>query len=292
MPEEQKSFVKFGTCSWNYDSWNGIVYAANQPVKMLTEYAGQFQTVEIDQWFWSLYEQKPPVLPKKETVASYSQSVHADFQFTVKMPNSLTLTHYYATDKTKPLLRNPHFLSKDLLSRFCELLSPLQGKLGPLMLQFEYLNKQKMPALEVFIARLHEFFEAWPAGFIPAIETRNPNFLTRQYFEFLKQRNIVPVFLQGYYMPSVFPLIEKYLDWLPETIVLRLHGPDRSGIEQITGNRWNKIVAPKDEEIEMLVRLLEILRRKRINVYVNVNNHYEGSAPLTINRILKQIAAQ
>lgn len=290
MPEEQVSFVKFGTCSWNYDSWNEIVYSANKPAGMLTEYAAQFPTVEIDQWFWSLYENKPPVLPKKETVALYARSVQTPFQFTIKMPNALTLTHFYARDKSQQLRSNPHYLSPELLAQFCELVHPLVGKLGPLMLQFEYLNKQKMPSLELFIEQLEHFFETWPAHFTPAIETRNPNFLTKPYFEFLKQKHIVPVFLQGYYMPSVFPLIEKYLDCLPETIVLRLHGPDRSGIEQTTGNRWNQIVAPKDDEIEMLVHILNLLRRKRINVYVNVNNHYEGSAPLTIKRILDQIA--
>ena len=63
----------------------------------------------------------------------------ADFRFTVKAPNSLTLTHFYRKARHGPLAANPWFLSPDLFQRFLDLLEPLHDLLGPLIFQFEYL---------------------------------------------------------------------------------------------------------------------------------------------------------
>jgi uncharacterized protein YecE (DUF72 family) len=71
--------------------------------------------------------------------------------------------------------------------------------------------------------------------------------------------------------------------------VIRLHGPDRSGIEEKTGNIWNQIVEPKDNELPKIAGMIQYLSEKKIDVYVNVNNHYEGSAPLTIKKLKELI---
>ncbi len=98
---------------------------------------------------------------------------------------------------------NPHFLSVDLLNRILETLKPMHGKLGPIMFQFEYLNRQKMPSLVVFLDRLHEFFEQAPAGFQYAIEIRNPNYLQDEFPGFLGQHGLGFVLLDCYYMPPI-----------------------------------------------------------------------------------------
>ena len=51
------------------------------------------------------------------------------------------------------------------------------------------------------------------------------------------------------------------------------------------GKLWDRIVAPKDEELPAIVDLIEDLVARSVDLYLNVNNHYEGSAPLTIERI-------
>ncbi len=66
--------------------------------------------------------------------------------------------------------------------------------------------------------------------------------------------------------------------------MIRLHGPDRRAIEQETGKRWDRIVAARDEELAGVATMTSALTESGVNVYVNVNNHYEGSAPLTIER--------
>ncbi len=281
--------LRIGTCSWKYDSWKGIIYPDKDKFNYLEEYSKHFNTVEVDQWFWSLFESQKPVLPKESDIKNYAQSVPNDFRFTIKIPNSLTLTHYYNKSKSEPLKVNPFFLNKDLFIKFLESLTPMNKKIGMLMFQFEYLNKQKISGLTEFVDRFEGFIESADNKFLYGIEIRNPNFLKKPFFEFLKRNSISMVFLQGYYMPSVWNVFNEYKDYISSPTVIRLHGPDRSGIEKKTGGIWNEIVEPKDDEIDKISEIIFYLNKKEIDVYVNVNNHFEGSAPLTIEKIKKKI---
>jgi uncharacterized protein YecE (DUF72 family) len=67
--------------------------------------------------------------------------------------------------------------------------------------------------------------------------------------------------------------------------VIRLHGSDREAIEKQVGDDWSQIVAPKDQDIKELARMLEDLKIRNVSHYLLVNNHFEGSAPRTIARI-------
>lgn len=277
--------IKIGTCSWKYDSWKGIVYSEQASINYLKEYSAHFDTVEIDQWFWSLFENQQVVLPRKSVVEEYARSVAEDFKFSIKVPNSITLTHYYKKGKDDPLITNPHFFSVDLFNRFLESLAPMGKKLGPLMFQFEYLNKQKMASQQQFLEQLGKFIEQCPKGFIYCVEIRNPNYLKKNYFQFLNDSNLSHVFLQGYYMPSIFEIYNQFADFIKGTTVIRLHGPDRSDMEKLTKKIWNQIIQPRENELDQLSKMLENLSQRNIDIYLNINNHYEGSAPLTIERI-------
>jgi len=56
-------------------------------------------------------------------------------------------------------------------------------------------------------------------------------------------------------------------------------------MEKRTGKRWDRIIAPMDDELGDIADLVRDLFDNGVNVYLNVNNHYEGSAPLTIERL-------
>lgn len=283
--KNKKSKIYFGTCSWKYDSWEGIVYSKSKGINMLEEYSKQFNSVEIDQWFWSLHAVNKISLPKESDVKLYSESVPDDFRFTIKIPNSITLTHFYRKNKSEELKANPHFLSPDLFDEFLSTLKPMKNKIGVLMFQFEYLNKEKMSSQIEFMERFEAFLQNIKTDYKLGIEIRNPNYLNKKYFEFLKTNNLSMVFLQGYYMPPVWEVFKIAKDFLISPVVIRLHGPDRSGIEAKTGNVWNQIVEPKDDELPKIAELIHYLSEKQNDVYVNVNNHYEGSAPLTIRKL-------
>ena len=281
--------IRIGTCSWKYESWKGIIYPDKDKFNFLEEYSKHFNTVEVDQWFWSLFEGKKVVLPKPSEVKSYSASVPDDFRFTIKVPNSITLTHFYNKNKSAQLKSNPYFLSNDLFNQFIETLKPLEKNIGVLMFQFEYLNKQKLSGLTEFIDRFEGFTDKLDKKFNFGIEIRNPNYLKKPFFDFLERNMISMVFLQGYYMPPVWQVFNDHKDKVVSPVVIRLHGPDRSGIENKTGSIWNQIVEPRDEELEKVAEITNYLQSKKVDVYINVNNHFEGSAPLTINKLSKLI---
>ncbi|MBZ0199677.1 MAG: DUF72 domain-containing protein [Ignavibacteriaceae bacterium] len=186
--------LKIGTCSWKYDSWRGSVYSNSNRLNYLEEYSNKFETVEVDQWFWSLFDKI--VLPDKQVVAEYKAAIPEDFNFTIKAPNSLTLTHYYNKKKSEPLKRNPHFLSLDLYEQFLEQIGLIIPRTASIIFQFEYLNKDKMSSVKEFQNYISSFIAELPAGSPRiSIETRNPNYLSADYFNMLNRLNISHVFL-------------------------------------------------------------------------------------------------
>lgn len=284
--------LRIGTCSWKYSSWQDLVYSAAKGINFLEEYAQRYQTVEIDQWFWSLFDGHQPKLPSQKVAAEYRESVNKEFRFSIKVPNCITLTHYYKKKrKAGPLIPNPHFLSKDLWREFIARIDMLEDCQGPLILQFEYLNKEKMKSQSDFHVWLGKFFNEIVSINNLAVETRNPRYLNSGFFDFLEQYQVSPVLMQGYWMPSI---VEVYRKWRAKilshkTVVVRLHGANRADMEKRTGKRWDRIVAPMDNELRAIADLVSDLVDNGVNVYLNVNNHYEGSAPLTIERLSSQL---
>lgn len=285
MIHKKNNKLYTGTCSWKYDSWKGLIYPESGKFNFLKEYSKHFNTVEIDQWFWSLHSENKITLPKEKDVEEYAASVPGDFKFSIKIPNSITLTHFYRKSKSEPLKPNPHFLSTELLHSFLQTLAPMENNFGPLMFQFEYLNKEKMNSQVEFMERFESFIKSVDPSYKYAIEIRNPNYINKKFFEFLNSNKISMVFLHGYYMQPVWESFKSFKDFINDTVVLRLHGPDRSGIETKTGGDWSEIVEPKDTELPKIVEIIQYLLNKEVDVYVNVNNHFEGSAPLTIRKI-------
>jgi uncharacterized protein YecE (DUF72 family) len=277
--------LRIGTCSWKYPSWKNLVYSAAKPRNFLAEYARQYDTVEIDQWFWSLFGKDKIQLPRPETVDEYLGSVPEDFKFTIKAPNSITLTHFYTRLTGGKLIENPSFLSVPLFLEFIDLIAPLRERLGLVMLQFEYLNQKKMSGLKEFLIRLDAFLDALPADLPIALEPRNPHYFSTAYFEYLVDKGLSHVFIQGYYMPEITSIYERYGHLIETPVIIRLHGYERDQIEKKTNKIYDTIVEPKDDEIPGVIEMIQDLRSRGIDVYLNVNNHYEGSAPLTIEKI-------
>lgn len=271
-----------GTCSWKYPSWEGLVYSSREPANYLAEYSRKYNSVEIDQWFWSLGKSGAS-LPRREVVAEYDASTPPDFRFTIKCPNALTLTHQYSR-KGEPLVENPRFLDVDFFLRFVDSLARLIPKTLLFMFQFEYLNRDKMPSRQAFTDRVAGFLDALPHDLPYVVEIRNPKWMNGTWFDLLREHHAAPVLLQGYWMNDVSKTLDQFGDKMGDTICVRLHGEDREGMEERTGEDWSKIVRPKDDEIERIAGSLDIQYRNGKQVIVNFNNHYEGSAPLTIEK--------
>jgi uncharacterized protein YecE (DUF72 family) len=292
IPKAYQPYLHLGTCSWKFDSWKGLIYDPSKSYKpddYLVDYARHFKSVEIDQWFWSLFPGGVK-LPDMSTVKTYTASVPDDFIFTVKAPNSLTLTHFYNRQPRKYAgyagQENQYFLSVELLEKFLERLTLMENKLGPIMFQFEYLNKKKMPTKEAFFDRFQEFILRAPKGYQYAIEIRNPNYLSVAFFDFLEEHFLGFVYLEGYYMPHIGDIFSKFEPATADFCIIRLHGGDRLEIEKETGEIWNQVISPKPEGLNATARIVRANLKRGIMTFVNINNHFEGSAPVTAERFL------
>ena len=71
-------------CSASALAAGSTPYSRASGIDYLAEYATRYNTVEVDQWFWAM--------PEPATAAQYASVTPADFRFTVKLPNTLTLT--------------------------------------------------------------------------------------------------------------------------------------------------------------------------------------------------------
>jgi uncharacterized protein YecE (DUF72 family) len=283
--------VELGTCSWKFPSWEGLVYSAADDINYLAEYAEHYGTVEIDQWFWSLFGQETVSLPKPETVAEYLASVPEDFRFSIKAPNSITLTHVYKRARKDAGKPNHHFLSRELTERFLSLIEPMREHTSVVMFQFEYLNKQKMSGRAAFLEALDGYLDTVPEGWTYGVEPRNPQYLEPGYFDLLARHGVSHVFCQGYYMQPIQEIYPSVADKLVSPTVIRLMGPDRKAIEEKTGKKWNTDADPKDEDLQGVAEVINDMLARGQRVIVNVNNHYEGSAPVTIRKLRQMLPA-
>ena len=283
MSGMDKANLEFGTCSWNYDSWIGLIYdkKADYSAAYLSQYAKHYRTVEVDSWFYKV--------PEPSDATEYKSRVPPEFTFACKLTESISLTHERSRDKTAPLILNPSFLSVEQYAQFVSNISELIPQVFLLELEFEYLNKQKMADLSAFMKAIEAFVKKIDVeglkNTVPlGIECRNANYLKREYFQFLKDHGIVHVFSEKLYLPHVYELYSQFSDLIGDRVALRLLGGDRKEIETKTKGNWNEIVDPKPDLPEVASMIRDISNGSRL-VKVYLNNHYEGSAPKSIERL-------
>jgi len=254
---------------------------ANYSAAYLPQYARHFRTVEVDSWFYKL--------PDPSDAEEYTTLVPPDFTFACKLTESISLTHERTRDKSSPPIPNPDFLSVETYGQFVSNIGALIPQVFLLELEFEYLNKQKMPDLAAFMRVIESFVAGLDArglrNTVPlAIECRNANYLKREYFRFLKDHGIAHVFSEKIYLPHVYELYSQFGDLIGDRVAIRMLGGDRKEIESKTNGNWNEIVDPKPDLPEVASMIADLAHGSRI-VKVYLNNHYEGSAPKSIERL-------
>jgi uncharacterized protein YecE (DUF72 family) len=269
------SNILLGACSWNYDSWINLVYSQKQrsAAAYLQEYAKKYQTAEIDSWFYKI--------PDQAEVKNYLQQVDKGFKFTCKVSETITLTHKRNFQNPSLLIPNEQFLSTELFNAYLKSIDEMLPALAAVMFEFEYLKKEKMTSVDRFIELFGFFYDKIKGKCPLAVEIRNQNYLTENYFKFLDDGQIMHVFSEKQHMPHVYDIYEKYHHLFNQNVVIRLLGGDRKEMEKKTNQQWHEIVEEKHDKERVVDMALDIVKRGK-DVIINVNNHYEGSAPKTI----------
>ncbi|HET7600058.1 MAG TPA: DUF72 domain-containing protein [Gemmatimonadales bacterium] len=286
--------VHFGTSSWNYPGWRGLVYHAEYKgrgasTEMLREYARfpLFRTVGIDSSFYAP--------PSESVLRGYAERLPPGFPCVSKVWHHLTVhTWTKAQDRAKAGQRNPDFLNPQL---FLEAVYEPYGAwfadhAGPFVFEFQQLSRATGVGAQEFAERLDAFFAELPREGRYAVEARNAEFLTPAYFAVLRQYDVAHVLNSWTRMPS----IGEQLDLpgvlsAPFVVARALLRPGRTYDEAVDAFApYDRIHEPIPELRRDLVRLAATAAKARIPAYILVNNRAEGSAPLTILEVARAIA--
>jgi len=287
--------VRFGTSSWTYPGWKGLIYSKDYPAsgavaKQLAEYARWplFRTVGIDSFFY-----RPP---SPATLKSYAAALPPDFRCVSKVWDRITAHSFNSPrDTAHHGERNPDWLNPELFIN--EVLGPMQehfgNHIGPLVFEFQAIAKREGRSAEQFFAALDTFFSALPVGLPYAVEIRNPEYLSPPYFAVLRQHGVAHVFNAWTRMPAIGEQLLLHESITADFIVTRAL--------LRTGRTYAQAVdafAPYDHIQDAnpalrndLVALARTAINLRIPAYVIVNNRAEGSSPLTIKAVAELLVA-
>lgn len=301
LAERLPAGVHLGTSSWSFPGWAGIVYDAPAPESQLSKtglaaYARHpvLRAVGIDRGFYQ------PLAAAE--YAAYAAQVPEAFRFLVKGP-ALVTDESHRDDSGRGTAPNPRFL--DAQTAFDEFVKPamagLQDKAGPLVFQFSPLARRTLADVPAFVARLHGFLWAinrMCAGFTTrptlAIEVRNPELLTRDFADALKDagaRYCLGVHARMPAAEAQLPLLRAL--W-PGPLVARwnLHAGFAYEAAKAHYAPFNRLVDEDPDTRATLAKVAAATARAGYPVTIIANNKAEGSAPLTLLKLAQAIVEQ
>lgn len=276
----------FGTSSWNYPGWKGLVYEREYPktgaaARMLEEYARYplFRTVGIDSTFYN------PASAK--VLESYARALPPGFRCVSKVWDRITVhTLPKARYKTQGGEANPDFLNAELFT--AEVLAPclehFGDHLGPFVFEFQTIARSAKIGGQAFADLLDGFFSRLPREVPYAVELRNQEYLVPPYFAVLREHNVAHVFNSWTRMPAIGEQLDLPGSMsAPFTVARVLLRPGRTYNDAVDAFApYNEIRDQNPELRADVARLIRMATELRIPAYVLVNNRAEGSAPKTI----------
>lgn len=277
-----------GTSSWYFPGWAGFVYDRAAPEARVSReglraYAQHplLRSVSIDRAFY-----QPLHIGD---YARYAAQVGEDFRFTVKAWRGLT-------DPQMEGAPNPLFLDADyareaILKPFLE---GCRAKAGVWVMQFSpELPRRARWSPSGFADRLGAFLRALQSPIPVAVEIRDSELLTPQYFAALKANGAVHCVNVH---PTGLGVIEQVrrIGHRPEPLVIRWMLQAGFAYEEAR-ERYMPFDKLVDEDPGTRAAVAKLARRALDaggSVYVIANNKAEGSAPLTLFKLAAVIAGE
>lgn len=289
------SGVVFGTSSWTYPGWKGLVYHHDYPAtgagaRMLAEYAQWplFGTVGIDSTFYA------PPTPK--TLSAYAAALPDGFRCVSKVWDRITVhTFAKARDRERGGLANPDFLNAELFveSVLRVYQEHFAAHMGPFAFEFQQVpSGKKGLSPQQFADALDRFFGALPRGPQYSVEVRNAEFLIPAYFAVLREHNVAHLFNSWTRMPPIGAQLDLpgclTADFLVARALLRPGRQYAAAVEAFAP--YDRVQDENPELRADLARLAATAARLRIPAYILVNNRAEGSAPHTIAAVARLLS--
>lgn len=283
--------VRFGTSSWSFPGWRGLVYASNTSQTALArhglrEYAAHplLTTVGVDRSYYAPI----PV----EDLRHYAEQLPAAFRCCFKAPASVTSVTL--SGRPGAFVKNPDFMSVNRLTD--DLLKPcaagFREHTGPIILEFPPFPRNMSIDPNEFLTRLEQLVRRLPREFEYAVELRDARLLTPRYRDLLARHGVGHTFNYWSAMPSPGEQTAVVPPDDADFAVVRLLLRPGTWYEEQKGRfaPFNRLVEPDERmraEVVDIVR--RVLRRKR-RAFVLVNNKAEGSSPLTVMALARLLA--
>jgi uncharacterized protein YecE (DUF72 family) len=289
--------IYLGGFTWSFPGWAGLVYDRRHTESRLAHeglaaYARHplLRAVGIDRTHYA------PAEPA--ALAADAAAVPEGFRFLVKAHEACTLVRYpdhprYGTRRGQdnPLFLDPVYAAEQVVGPYVE---GLGEKGGALLFQFA---PQDLGGPERFAAALYRFLAALPRGPVYAVELRNRELVTGDYADALAAsgachcHNVLPR------MPDIRAQAELAhppgVSGPPWTIVRWMLA---AGLTYEKAFRqyspFNRIVAPDPASRRAVADLARAALAAGRPFLCTVNNNAEGSAPLSIIELAKEIVGR
>jgi uncharacterized protein YecE (DUF72 family) len=281
--------IYFGTSSWKYPGWKGLVYRRRYPSQKeferecLREYAELFPTVCAD---FALYD-----FPDPAHMELLRDQTPDDFRVALKVTDRVTIRRYPNLPRhgTHAGKENPDFLNRDLfLEAFLEPVRKLGRKQGVIIFEFSTFYPSSGMDRERFMDRLEQFFTGLPSGNSYAVEVRNSEFLTADYLAMLSRFGVAHVLNSWTRMPPIIEQLKVAGVFTAQFSAIRaLLRPGRTYQQAV--EMFQPYREIREENPELRLGLVEAVQRCIADgrqLYAYVNNRAEGNSPKTIEGIL------
>ncbi|HTW64746.1 MAG TPA: DUF72 domain-containing protein [Bryobacteraceae bacterium] len=286
--------VFLGTSSWKYEGWLGQIYTRDRYLtrgrfsqkrfndECLREYAETFPVVCGD---FSFYQ-----FPSPDYWRKLFSSAPSALRFAFKVPEDVTVKQFPKHPRYGGRAGddNASFLNAELFqSAFLDLLAPYRPRVAALILEFGTFPRQCFADTAAFLQNLDPFLCALPRDFRYAVEIRNPEFLSPEYFACLRSHGVAHVLNAWTRMPEIgiqMHLREAHTaDFTIARALLRRGRPYEDAVAKFTP--YAHVQDPNPETRDALRLLIARARDRHEPSYIFVNNRLEGNAPETIEAI-------
>lgn len=294
VPARPAGFTRFGTATWNYPGWRGIVYPRASPENLssaerLALYAesGMFDTVEADFTFY-----RPQTAREWRR---YGSALPDGFPVLSKVWEEITCERFPQIERHGPRGGEPNANYLSIAAFKDQVLGPAQegfgDHLGPFVFEFRRDRRPSRERLRRFREGLDAFLGALPRGHRYAVEIRTREYLDADHVALLHAHGVVPVFNWWTHMPG---LSEQFdvpgASESPFYVARVLVAPGRAYEDAVRlFTPYDRIQEEHPDMREDAARIAREAEKRRKEFFLIVNNRAEGSAPYTIDAIKKMI---
>lgn len=287
--------VFIGTSSWKYEGWLDQIYSPERywsrgrfsrtkfEAECLAEYGETFPIVCGD---FSFYQFPAPAFWQR-----LFSMAPGSLRFAFKVPEDITVRRFPKHDRygARAGLDNETFLNAGVFSgAFLEPLAAYRARVAALIFEFGSLTLE--PA--EFIDRLDGFLTALPGEARYAVEVRNAEFLTPEYFRCLNRHRVAHVLNSWTRMPELGVQMKMAGSRTSDfTVVRGLLRPGRSYEDAVARfSPYRNVQDPSPPVRRAMVELIQSSLESKTPAHIFVNNRLEGNAPGTIEAILDEVS--